>query len=403
MSKVLLSVKNRKVQFFSLSLAHFVNDLYHGFLPALLPLLVARFNLPLTLVAFLMSLWSFTSGFSQTLFGFISDRVKGIHCILLGLVLSSVATAIFYSPRYEWVAFLVILGGLGTALFHPQAYSIVSRGIPVKRKNLGISAFSSLGSFGYAAGPIFATVMISWNSRHFYLAVVPALVVVSLLFFSANSISSSKSMRQEARKDYANLRSWKLNLKSIFLIWLVMVIKSLSILSILSFLSILWEERGVSPVTRGEMLSLWLLSGAMGVIAGGYASDRFGKKITIVSSLVLAIPFSLLFLRSSGIFCLFFLIASGITLFASTPSILVMGHELAPKNTGMVSGLMMGLAPATGSLCLLIIGLLADYVGIATALETVIILLTITIPLILIASKEDNSIARGSMKSSESK
>ncbi len=403
MSKVLLLVKNRKVQFFSLSSAHFVNDLYHGFLPALLPLLVSRFSLPLTLVASLMALWSFTSGFSQTLFGFISDRLKGIHCILLGLVLSSVATAIFYAPRFEWVAFLVILGGLGTGLFHPQAYSITGKIISMKKKNLGISTFSSLGSFGYAIGPVFATVMISWNSRYFYLAVIPALIVVSFLFFSVSPVCASGSMRREAQKDCANLNSWKLNFGSMCLIWFVMVIKSLTVLSIISFLSILWEEGGMSTVQRGELLSLWLLLGGVGSIAGGYASDRFGKKITIVSSLVLAVVFFLLFLRGSGILRLVFLMASGIALFASTPSILVMGHELAPKNTGMVSGMLMGLAPAVGSLFLPIVGLLADYVGIAKALEIVIILLTITIPLVLVASKEDNPIAKGSIESSESK
>lgn len=388
-------IKKRMVLFFSLSSAHFTNDLYHGFLPVLLPLIVSRFHMSLTLVGFLMSLWTLTAGFSQLLSGYLSDRFKGIHFVASGLVLSSVGTAIFYCPKYEWLIFLVILGGLGTALFHPQAYSLVGNSIPPKRKNLGISTFSSVGSLGYATGPIFAAMMMTaQKGQYFYLGVIPALVVVLLLLFSFDSTFLFCSAKKRAKRawKYRNFNLWKLNFRSISLIWLVMVIRTLVTLSVIIFLPILWKERGISTMLRGEMLSLWLLLGAIGTILGGYASDRFGKKKTIVSSLVLAIPLTFFFVRGSGIFCLVFLIGSGITLFTSGPLILVMGHELAPRDTAMVSGLIMGLAPAVSGLCIPIAGLLADIVGITIALEIIIICLAGTIPLILMAFRQPNLI-----------
>jgi MFS family permease len=60
-----------------LSLGHLVVDLYPPFLAALLPLLIDRLGLSLTLASLLASILMFSAYLNQPLFGILSARIGG--------------------------------------------------------------------------------------------------------------------------------------------------------------------------------------------------------------------------------------------------------------------------------------------------------------------------------------
>lgn len=79
-----------------LSRGHLVVDLYPPFLPALLPLLIDRLGLSLTLASLLTTILMFSASLSQPLFGILSDRIGGEKLMLWGPITALVLA--FFLP-----------------------------------------------------------------------------------------------------------------------------------------------------------------------------------------------------------------------------------------------------------------------------------------------------------------
>ena len=75
----------------ALSSGHLATDFANGAVPALLPFLVARFDLSYTLAGVVMLAWATSSSVVQPLFGLWSDRRGAIWLLPLGLALGGVA------------------------------------------------------------------------------------------------------------------------------------------------------------------------------------------------------------------------------------------------------------------------------------------------------------------------
>src|SRR5215813_12913920 len=106
--------------------AHCAVDLYASFFTPLLPLLIAKFHLSLTLVGLLVAFGSMSSSLTQPFFGWWSDRLRRPWFVAFGPLMGALfLSAVGAAPNYAALVGLLLLGGLGTAAFHPQAASLV--------------------------------------------------------------------------------------------------------------------------------------------------------------------------------------------------------------------------------------------------------------------------------------
>src|SRR5262245_21864424 len=138
-----------------LSLAHFTIDAYSSFFSPLLPLLVTKLDLNLTLVGTLVALASVSSSFSQPLFGLIADRVQRPWFVAFGpLVAALFLSGIGMASSYGALVALLMLGGIGVAAFHPQAASIASD-LSTSR-GMALAVFVTGGTLGFSLGPLLA-------------------------------------------------------------------------------------------------------------------------------------------------------------------------------------------------------------------------------------------------------
>src|SRR6185503_9870520 len=112
-----------------LAFAHLAIDAYSSFFSPLLPLLVAKLGLSLTMVGGLVALASITSSFGQPLFGLVSDRLHRPWFVAFGPIVAAVfMSAIGLAQNYATLATLLLLAGVGVAAFHPQAAALASEG-----------------------------------------------------------------------------------------------------------------------------------------------------------------------------------------------------------------------------------------------------------------------------------
>ena len=124
----------------------------------------------------------------------------------------------------------------------------------------------------------------------------------------------------------------------------------------------------------GMIIGMYLLASGLGGFLGGAMADRLGPRRVIVLSLLLAVPPLVIAPMATGTAFVVLLVLGGLFIQSTLPVNVTFAQALAPVSAATVSSLMMGFAWGTGGLCVPLVGMLADRVGIATALRLMALL-----------------------------
>ena len=354
-------------------MGHFVTDLYPAFLPPLLPLLIDRFQISLTSASLLATVLSFSASLTQPLFGFLFDKLGGQRMILFGPAVAGLSMSLIgLAPHYAFLIFLLILGGLGTASYHPEAAALTAS-LSGQKRTWGMSIFMLGGNLGYSLGPfLILLVVMECGLRWSFLASLPALGAAWLLhrFVVLPEKASKRSSAFSAKIDYPENRRY---LKFVVLLSVV-ILRVTTILSLVTFLPMIQKLRGFSLMAAGSSNTVFMACGAFGGVIGGFLADRVGRRKVILASFVLAIPVLLAFLHWKGPMSYFILALLGFLLFLSEPSCIVLAQEMIPQQARTASGLVMGMAWGLAGWGVLGTGALADALGIEGALRFLLLL-----------------------------
>lgn len=364
-----------------LTAGHFLNDFYNNFLPPLLPVVIASLGISLTSAGLLVMISSFSGSILQPVCGYFIDK-KGYSWLLLFTlpVGAFFICSLGLAPSYWVLVAFLALGGLGTSMFHPLGSALVSKVSPAENKGLAMSVFIGGGNFGFALAPVLVVFyMLEFGIRNLPWLIVPAILLSAAYFASGLHRIPLAAARTAAGGNtvawYKSLNLLKLNV--------VMALRSWSQMALPNFLPVLLAQQGQAPLLAGNLLTVYLLGGAVGSFVGGWLGDRFGRKACIIFLLALCLPTMFLFIRSQEItlFAWLMLAISGAALQGTLPSSIVWAQDIIPGNAAMASGMMLGLAYGLGGVGVAITGAFADFVGLETALVWSLLPLALSIPL----------------------
>ena len=347
-----------------LTFGHLTIDSYSSFFAPLLPLLVAKLHLSLTLVGTLVALASVTSSFAQPLFGLVADRLRRPWFVAFGPLIAAVfMSGLGLAPSYGALVALLMLAGVGVAAFHPQAAVLASEVSP--RRGLAMAFFVTGGTIGFSIGPIFSVgVVTAFGLDHTWIAAIPG-VLASILLIAWFTRTPAKPRRVAARPPLRTLRPV---LGPLGLLYFATVARSTVSYGFMTFLPLYLHGRGFSLEESGGVLSLYLLLGALGGFFGGWLSDRIGSHRVIVGSFCLAAPLYAAFLFLPDRAAIPCVILGAFALQTSLPVNVVLGQELSPAHSSTISSLLMGAAWGMGALLIGPIGALGDRSGLHAAL-----------------------------------
>lgn len=354
-----------------LSFAHFTVDAYSSFVTPLLPLLVAKLDLSLGRVGALVALSSISSSLSQPLFGWFADHLRRPWFVAFGpLVAAAFLSVVGWAGDFWALAALLVIGGLGTAAFHPQGAALTSA--LGGSRGISMSLFVTGGTLGYALGPLYAvSVAGRFGLQNTWLAALPGLLVAgALVAWLARLAPPPRSAA--SRPAWSELRPVA---RPLTLLYFAVVCRSAVSYGFAVYLPLLLERRGVSLAQGGATLSAYLAVGAIGGLAGGWLADRFGGRRVVYGSFLGALPLYYGFVLLPGAAGLACLMLGSLVLQASLPVNVVLGQELSPRHASTISSLLMGAAWGLGALLVGPIGALADVVGLGPALGTLASLL----------------------------
>jgi FSR family fosmidomycin resistance protein-like MFS transporter len=229
-----------------------------------------------------------------------------------------------------------------------------------------MSAYISAGNLGLGIGPLLVgLVLVQGGLTSTWLFAVPALIAASLMGRLAPRRPGRRVGAASSLVDVLR-HNWRLLAALIG----VVALRSWASTTLVTFLPVLATQVGAAPAEAAQALTVFLIAGAIGGLAGGTAADRLGRDRVVIGSLLLSVPFGVFLAVESQFGLAFWLAAaaSGFFLNGSWISLTVRGQESVPGSIAMMSGLMLGLSVGLGGIAVTPFGLLAERFGLHAVL-----------------------------------
>ncbi|MDA8344383.1 MAG: MFS transporter [Thermaerobacter sp.] len=348
---------------FSLSFGHFTADLNSGTVTALLPLLSTLFALNYQAAAVAVLVSNLTSSVVQPLFGVITDRYPMRWLLPTALGVAALGTSAFaLAPTYNVFLVLVAVAGIGVAAFHPIGASGAFSAAGDRRAS-AMSIFSVGGNIGFAFGPLIAAAATHlYGLRGMLVFLVPGAIAVTVLGRYARTSAGAAPRRTPAGGDIP----WLMLSVLVF----VVVLRSTAQFGVMTFFPLyLSRSHILSPALSGGVLFFFLIMGALGTLAGGPISDRFGRRTLLVLSWVFSTPLLYLLPRLGGVWQFAALGLLGFFIVTTFSTTVVLAQELLPGRQGVAASLTIGLAIGLGGVVMLFLGQYADRFGVRQVLD----------------------------------
>jgi FSR family fosmidomycin resistance protein-like MFS transporter len=345
-----------------LAWSHFLNDGYINYLPAVLPDLLKKLDIPLALVGSLVLALQGVGSLLQPFIGWGADRIGGRKFMLVGLGLSALAASLIgVAPSYGLLIGLLVVAGLGNATFHPQALA-TARSVAGDREGLRMSVFSVGGELGRGVWPAIAGVLVATlGLPDLWLFAIPG--ALTLLLIGRIAPRMEPRPRQAMQFNWADKRGPVLALVGF------VGLRGMLAFGVATFAPLLWSERGGSLVGGATLISVMLIVGIVGNLGGGIIADRLGRRPVLLASSFFSAVFVVLFSFSSGPWLWVTLGFLGIAVFATAAVTVLVGQDIFPKNHSMASGIALGVGNALGAV---VIFLLSEFFASSYGIDTLL-------------------------------
>lgn len=356
-----------------LSAGHAFTDINSGALPMILTFLQPVLMLSQFQVGEVMLAFNISSSVIQPAFGILSDRLRAAWLIPVGCLMAGLGLAFTgFSLNFTFLMSASLISGLGVAAYHPEG-SKYARFASGSRKASGMSLFAVGGNLGFAAGSVLAAfffVLAGLKGTVGFIALNGIMALFLWIFFpeitSTQVVcheSSTTKPKGQIAKNSGKVISLKIAAPLVLLV-AVIVMRTWIHFGMVTFLPQYYiHYLHYSSTYTAALVTIYLLSGAIGTFVGGPVADRWGLKNVIVLSMVLMIPLLLFFPYSKGIWTIVVMALAGFVLISTFALTVVFAQELLPNNVGLASGLTLGLAIGMGGVGAAFLGWVADNWG----------------------------------------
>lgn len=347
-------------QVLTISGGHFVHDVYSAFLAPLLPVIIEKMSLSLTLAGSLTAFMQFPSILTPFI-GHLADKYNLRYLVILAPALTATfMSAIGLAPNYAFLALVLIVTGISVAFFHAPAPAMVAY-ISGQRVGKGMSWFMAGGELARSIGPLVAVWAVStWALEGMFRVVVIGWATSVILFWRLRDIPVG--VRQNG-----SLQTILPKLRSLFLpLFIVIFFRMFMMVCMTTYLPIFMKLGGSTLLLAGASLSILEFAGVIGALSGGTLSDRLGRKPVLMVITVLASLLMIAFLNVSGWLLVPVLLLYGFVSIAPSPVFLALIQDHFPGNRAVSNGLYISMNFLLRSLVMLLVGMAGDAFGLQT-------------------------------------
>ena len=341
----------------ALSIGHFIHDVYSSFLSPLLPLLIEKLSLTLTQAGFLSTIMQLPALLNPYI-GVLADRISVRYFVILAPAITAVPMSLIgVAPSYSILLLLLFITGISASIFHVPAPVMIAQ-LSASRKGRGMSFFMTGGELARTIGPLVAVAGVSLlGLEGFYPVMIFGLTSTVWLHLKLRDVPVSDV---HTKRNVSALQTWR-KLRYILLpLTLILFSRGFMHAAMTAFLPTYINQETGNLWLAGIALTLFEVAGVAGVLTAGSMSDLFGRRKTLLVSLIGAPLCLFVFTLSGGWFRIAALLVTGFTLLSTTPVMLALVQEHGRHSPAAANGLFMMINFIARSAVVVIVGFVAD-------------------------------------------
>jgi len=347
-----------KTKVLIISFAHFAHDLFSAFLAPLLPLIIEKLNLSLSMVALLDVIRRIPALFNPLL-GLIAEKRDVKYFVILTPAITAISMSLIgLAPSYTILIILLLVAGISSALFHIPSPTMVKMASG-ERTGTGMSYYMVGGEFARTLGPLLVTAGVSWWGLEGIYKLMPIGLIASLiLYYKLRNFETHIKLKKREKGD---IKALLMKYRGFFItIGLFIIFQSAMRSALTLYLPVYLVQNGESLWYAGIALSILQFTGVVGVFVSGDISDRIGRYQTLLLTAIGSTLFMGLFIYYQNIFILGVL---GFFLFASTPVLIAFVQDTNSNMPTFMNSIYMAINFGVSSIIVLGIGDLGDNIG----------------------------------------
>jgi FSR family fosmidomycin resistance protein-like MFS transporter len=368
------------------SSVHTLHDGLADVIYVLLPLLASAFGLSLAQVGLIRGAHRAAMASFQIPAGIVAERFGERELLAIGTLVAGAAfAALGYAQGFWAILAALFFAGMGSAVQHPLASTLVSRAYPVQGRRAALGTYNFAGDVGkFAFGGLVSLLLVagvSWKVPVIgfgFVAAATALAVFTLLAAGAQPAAA-------AHVPAGGSTDWGIRDRPRFLALCLIEILDSSVRSaFLTFVAFLLIAKGLPAGWAVAAVPLVLAGGMAGKLACGVLAERLGIVRMIVITELATAGGILAVLALPAIGALLLLPLVGVVL-QGTSSVLyaTIGEFVRPERLSRGFGLFYTVGSVCGIAAPLAFGLLGDRQGVEVAIAALGGMILLTLPLVL--------------------
>lgn len=271
--------------------AHGVSHFFHLIVAPLFFWLGRDFSLSNAQLGLLMSGFFIVSGVGQFFAGFVVDKFGARRVLFFGLSCFFVAAlGLANAQNAAMLMVFTCLAGLGNSVFHPVDYAVLNARVSAARIGYAYSVHGITGNIGWAAAPVVLAGLAAnfgWRSA-FYGAAAIAFSAIVLIFINRHLVDDSVSPILKPAQKTSDVPTPTestfafMRLPSVWICMAFLFVTTMALGAMQSFggpaVQALYAGDGAPQWIAVGAVTIYMLAGAVGLIAGGYlVSNLIGK------------------------------------------------------------------------------------------------------------------------------
>jgi MFS family permease len=363
-----------------MTLTHMLTHVFTRVHTTLFPVLQDEFSLTLQQLGLIAAIPALCQALLSIPTGLLSDRFGSRLMIIVALVVATAGTLLAsqsLTPIMLIVAVSLIY--INTTVYHPAAYSFVTRLFEPNTRLKALGIHGAGGTFGVALGPISITILMGvfafgWRQVYLFWTLPLLLGVVAVLFLKGapKDDVGVVAVEGESPPTFASLLTTSMVM---FLIYIA--VRSMATAMSQSFMALyLVDDRGFSETITSALIGLNTLVGIAGAAMGGFFAVRYGEKRWLLVILSVSYVFYSLaiLIPNNAAFVIFYLIYGFLTFLGMAATAAIMAKLSPGKQRGLAFALFFLPGSIMGAVAPLAAASIGDVFGLAVIFYAVIVL-----------------------------
>lgn len=346
---------------YTIASGHLFHDLYPAFLAPLLPTIIDRLSINLTIAGLLSSVNKLPS-ILNPVFGYLADKTGARYFVILAPALTATTMSLIGAANTPLsLAILLFLSGISSTMFHASSPGLVAKALE-SRKGFALSLFMAGGGIGRGIGPLLVIWAVSvWGLSGIYRLMFLGWGVSLILFLQFRKFTF------QPREQYS-LREKLPFFKSFFLpLTVVIILRSTLTACLQTYLPVYMVSSGSPLWLAGAGLSILEISGVIGGLVLGQLSDRTDRRKVLTGSMLLTSTLVPVFLMVQGWITFPVLILIGFFCLSSGTIFLALVQDNFQHHRATGNSVYILINFLSQAVMLVFIGFLGDNYGLRTA------------------------------------